>query len=278
MRGNTNLHQFFTPVWAAQLIVDRFYPKWKQGSVVAEPTCGDGRFLMAIPPEVDAYGIEIDPKMAAAARKNSGREVIEGDIRDVAIPRKPTLVIGNPPFELAIVDSILDRFYEEMDYGGEMGFLLPAYAFQTAARVNKYAKRFSLDQVMIPRNLFAGMSKPLMFAQFTKDRRPFMGGLFLYLETEAVSKLAKQYKTLFIGNDSRASLWGELVEQALINLGGEATLQQIYSEVESNRPTENPFWREQIRKIAQSHYNRVGRGRYAIQQQTHDCIEQGFPA
>lgn len=264
MKRDIHLHQYFTPAWAAELIVQRFYPDLGPRDVVLEPTCGDGRFLMAIPDDVEAFGIELDTDMAAAARRNSGRLVIEGDIRTVAFPKKPTLVLGNPPYDMAIVDAILERCYEEMDYGGRIGFLLPTYAFQTASRVARYHERYSLDQVMVPRNLFAGMSKPLMFAQFKKDRRPFLGGLFLYLETDAVNQLAAQYRTLFVGNESRASLWGELVEKALIRLGGEADLQSIYSEVEGTRPTRNPFWREQIRKVLQAHYRRTAPARYAL--------------
>lgn len=265
MKGDVTLHQFFTPTWAAQLIVDKFYPNLKPGKdVVWEPSCGDGRFLMAIPEDVEAYGVELDPEMAARARTNSGREVVEGDFRTVALPKVPTLVLGNPPYDMALVDALLDRCYDEMDYGGKIGFLLPAYAFQTASRVARYNERYSLDQHMVPRNLFAQMSKPLMFAQFKKDRKPFFGNLFLYLETDAVNQIASKYKTLFVGNDSRASLWGELVEKALIELGGEADLQQIYGEIEGQRPTRNKFWREQIRKVVQKHYQRTGHGRYAM--------------
>jgi adenine-specific DNA-methyltransferase len=76
---NRDLNQFFTPSWAAELLVQRNFADLGPQDCVAEPSCGDGRFLMAIPPEVQAYGVEIDPAMAEEARRNSGRPVICDD-------------------------------------------------------------------------------------------------------------------------------------------------------------------------------------------------------
>jgi hypothetical protein len=107
--------------------------------------------------------------------------------------------------------------------------------------VVSYRDRYLLDQHTVPRNLFAQMSKLLMFAQFKKDRKPFFVNLFLYLETDAVNPITAQYKTLFIRNESRASLWGGLVEKALIAIGGEPDLQQLYGEIEGQRLNRNKF-------------------------------------
>jgi site-specific DNA-methyltransferase (adenine-specific) len=267
MMGNTDLNQFFTPAWATQRIVEHFYPDLA-GKRVIEPSCGDGRFLMALPDACEAVGVEIDPVMAERARLNSGREVIEGDFSSVDLPFRPEVIVGNPPFSSDIIDSFLDRGYDMMDYGGEIGFILPVYLFQTASRVLRYHERFSLDQVLMPRNMFQGMQKPLMFARFKKERQRNLVGFFLYGETQAVLQLKKQYRLMFVGNESRASLWGEVVERALIALGGEASLDAIYTEIEGKRPYEgNSFWKQQVRKVLQRCAVRVARGRYALARQ-----------
>ena len=46
--------------------------------------------------------------------------------------------------------------------------------------------------------------------------------------------------------------------------GGEANLAQIYEYVCTRRPTENPAWREQVRKICGERAVRVKRARYSI--------------
>lgn len=258
------LHQFFTPTWAAEALVSEFFPELNQEHFVVDPSVGDGRFLMALPEGVRAMGVEIDPEWAAEARKNSPHPIITGDFREAKIDEQPTHIIGNPPYDLKVIDGFLTRSHELLPENGKIGFLVPAYMFQTASRVVRYSEQFSLSQCMIPRNLFSGLQYPLMFATFTKDQRRIMSGLFLYAETYSVQQLSKEFRYLFIGNDSRASLWGEVAEKALVNLGGEACLSDIYQEVEGTQPTGNPFWREQIRKVLRANFVRVGKARYRL--------------
>ena len=267
MMRNTELDQFFTPAWAPPILLREFFPDLSSKDIVVEPSAGDGRFLMAIPEHVDAYGVEIDPELAPIAAKNSGREVIQGDFLKVDLPRNPTVMIGNPPYDAKIIDGFLDRGYEAMDYGGRVGFLLPVYLFQTASRVMRYFERWSLRQALLPRNMFQNMQKPIMFATFTKERNRSMVGFLLYNETDQVSRLPKRYRYLFMGNQSRASLWGELVEQVLTDLGGEADLPAIYAQIEGNRPTENAFWKEQVRKVLRKTAVRVGPGRWRLREE-----------
>jgi adenine-specific DNA-methyltransferase len=258
------LDQYLTPAWAAELLVRRHFTALSASDTVVEMTCGDGRFLMAIPPDVDAYGIEIDPAMAAEAVANSGRQVLVGDFRHVTLPRRPTVVLGNPPFQSALIDDLLDRCYQEMEYGGRVGLLLPVYIFQTAGTVMRYARRWSLGQELIPRNLFDGLTKPLMFATFEKERQTFMSGLFLYSELHALESLRREFRQRFVGNGARANVWRETVAAALTICGGRATLQQLYRCIENNRPTENPWWREKVRQIAGQHFERVAPGEFKM--------------
>jgi site-specific DNA-methyltransferase (adenine-specific) len=265
MSRTKELGQYPTHQWAAEAIVESFFPNLRAGHVVLEPSCGPGAFLAAVPTGVEAIGVEVDPLMAEHARRNTGCRVLVGDFRTIELDFEPTHIIGNPPFNLKLIDGFLDRAHELLPQGGQAGFILPAYAFQTAARVAGYADRWTLSQSMIPRNLFPGLSLPLVFATFSKDRRRTLIGFALYRETAAVQKLPTAYREVLatVGGP----VWPRVVRLAIERLGGEADLQDIYRELEDNRPTNTPFWREQIRKVIRTSScgcAPVGRGRYAL--------------
>lgn len=258
------LNQYFTPAWAAQMLVARHFPGLSEQDVVLEPSCGDGRFLMAIPETISAYGVEIDPVMADRARQNSNREVLVGDFTRLDLPRRPTVIIGNPPFESSLIDQFIDRCDDLLEYDGRVGFLLPVYYLQTASKVVSLNRRFSLSQELLPRNLFERMRCPIMWVNFTKSRQTRLTGFFLHAERDSLDLLHKDIKSLFVGNKSRATCWRDAVARALDACGGTATLPQIYRRLEGNRPTTNPWWREQVRKIAARHFHRVSPGCYAF--------------
>lgn len=262
------LNQFFTPTWAAEALVKRHFPGLNSKDTVIELSCGDGRFLMSIPDDVDAYGVELDPVMAAKAARNSGRDVITGDFCTVELPRRPTVILGNPPFEMSIFDRMLARCHDLLEYDGKAGFLLPVYTFQTASRVVGYQKHWSLSQELLPRNLFEGLSCPIMWATFQKQRRTVISGLFLYTELDALQGLKRDMRRLMVGNDSTPSCWRDVVQLALQACGGRASLSQLYDAIEGNRPTPNKWWREQVRKVASRNFMRVGSGEYALPQTT----------
>lgn len=260
----TDLCQFFTPTWAAELLVRRHFTDLSPDDTVLEPSCGDGRFLMAVPEHVDAFGCEIDPVMAAQAVENSGREVIVGDFIKAQLPRRPTVIIGNPPYVTDLIDQFLDRCYELLEYDGRIGFLLPVYYLQTASKVVSLQRRFSIAQELLPKNLFQNMSQPLMWCNFVKARRTVLSGFFLYAETHALADMQKDIRALFIGNQARATCWRDAVQMALEACGGRATLPQLYAAIEGNRPTQNPWWREKVRQIAGRYFERVAPGEYAM--------------
>lgn len=252
-----------TPVFAAELIVEEFYPGLSEADAVLEPSCGLGAFLRAIPNGVPAIGVEIDPRRAAVARQVTGRMVIEGDFRTVSIGFKPTHVIGNPPFEFDIVEAFLQRCHALLPEGGQVGFILPVYTFQTAATVWGMAARWSIEQTLIPRNLFGRLHLPLVFARFTKDRMHRMVGFALYGETVGVNAMPDEYRALL--TTSRRPVWRALVEAALHRLGGTAPLADIYREIEGVRPEGNRFWREKVRQILQTHFHRQAPGIWAME-------------
>jgi len=270
------LNQFFTPLWAAERIIGHYYPDLSSSDTVFDVGCGDGRFLMSLPKQVTAYGFEVDPVLAKSAGENSGFPVITGCFTKVEFPAKPTVCLGNPPYDMSLVNRFLDRAFEAMDYGGKVGFLLPVYFFQTADTVLQYMSSWTLKYDLMPRNLFEGMSKPVMFAQFLKERQNASIGFFLFDETADVLKLSKKYRFLFIGNDSSSHLWGAVIDKALASLGGEATTQQIYAEIEGNRPTKTQHWKAQIRKVLQQFYRKVGPATYGLPLNTSVAVNNQF--
>lgn len=262
------LGQYPTPVWVAEAIVDRHFRDLDVSDCVVEPSCGPGAFLGAIPRNVPAIGVEIDASVAQQARSHTGRPVIVGDFQTITLEVQPTVILGNPPFNMRMVDGFLDRAHQLLPDGGRCGFILPAYAFQTAARVAGYADRWSLMQEMIPRNIYPGLSLPLVFAMFSKDRRRTLIGFALYREAADMQGLAQPYRnTLTAG---AGPVWLLVVEEALRRLGGEADVQMLYAEIEGKRPTKTQFWKEQIRRTLRrycKHFIALGDGRYQLHPQ-----------
>lgn len=265
MNKTKQLGQYPTPVWVAEAIVDRYFPKLDSSDFVIEPSCGPGAFLSAIPSHVPALGVEIDGVMAAKARINTNREIKEGDFLTIPLEVQPSLILGNPPFNMRIVDGFLGRAHKLLPEGGRVGFILPAYAFQTAARVAGYAEQWSLMQEMIPRNIYPGLSLPLVFAMFSKDRKRTMVGFALYRETADIQSFAQPYRNALAAGGG--PVWKIVVETALERMGGESSVADLYAEIEQGRPTKTDFWREKIRQTLMRYtdsFVRVGRGRYAL--------------
>jgi site-specific DNA-methyltransferase (adenine-specific) len=241
--------QWMTPEWVAELLMERVNPQ--PGDRVVDPGCGRGAFLKAVPAEVEAIGIEIDPAMAAEAEANSGRPVVIGDFRTVPLPFQPSLVVGNPPFEKKLVDALLERVHGLLPDGGRCALLLPAYHLQWSRPVVNWARMFSIESIGVPREIFPGLTCPLQWVVFTREKVRRMTGLFLYPEMAAVKGFTREAKLILIHGRPRTGAWRALVDAALDALGGQASLAQIYGFAEGRRPTTNPEWHAQIRKVVQ---------------------------
>lgn len=257
--------QFFTPLWVAQALVERHFPKLDCADYVVEPSCGKGAFLCALPDFVPAVGIEIDPALAIEAAQNSGRPVHAADFRTFQFDRPVTAILGNPPFRADLIDEFLDRSYALLPEGAKAGFILPTYLFQTARRVSQYADRWSLSIELMPRNAFhARMRTPLLFALFEKNAKRTLVGFVLYRECDDLHMMAKPYRELL--SSCEGSIWKACCRMALRRLGGSASLKQIYDELERNRPTRTQWWREKIRQTlrAYSEFIAHGDGQYEL--------------
>jgi len=252
--GNTaSLNQYFTPRWAAEAIVERHFSDLPHNAMLIEPSCGDGRFLLALPSHVQAIGVEIDPFQAQLARARSGRTVITGDFLKVELPEEVDAIVGNPPFVASTVAAFLERSHRLLRDGGRCGFILPAYVLQTSSKVMAYAKNWSISTELMPRNLFPGLSLPIMFTVFTKDRARKLFGLFLYSEAADIAQLSPQVKQLVNAATARGSVWRQAVHAAFDQLGREtAPLGEIYASVR-HRPAANSHCEQQVRKVLQTY-------------------------
>lgn len=254
-------HQYMTPFWAAEELLRRHLPDLGAGDAVLEPSCGTGAFLAAVPVEVAAVGVEIDPELAAAAERSTGRRVVVGDFCDVVLDLEPTAIVGNPPFDLELVERFLERCARLLPPGGRCAFLLPAYACQTPRRVLGWSRSWGLDQVLVPRSLFMRSRLPLLFVTFTLGQGLPARGFSLYEEAVDVATMPGR-AALEDGSDGGS--WRAVVVAALRSLGGRAELQAIYRAVEPRRPTGNQWWREKVRQELQRNCRRVDRGTWEV--------------
>jgi site-specific DNA-methyltransferase (adenine-specific) len=260
-------NQYPTPIWMAEALVDRHFADLDSRDMVVEPSCGPGGFLQAINQHVPAIGVEIDPALAEEARRRTGRTVLTGDFTTIALDVEPTAIIGNPPFQVSLIERFMDRAHGLLPEGGRMGFILPAYFFQLSRRVMDYRERWSIRCEMLPKDGFSErMKQPLVFALFSKDAQRTLVGFALYREASEINGLHKHFRELLRQGRPYRSAWRAVVEAALELMGGEATLRQVYDIVSGRKPTDNQHWREKVRQILQQHFVRTGPARYALKE------------
>lgn len=256
------LGQYMTPDWAAEALVAQYFGDLSNADQVLEPSCGRGAFLRAIPAHVPVLGVEIDPALAEAAARSTGRPVIVGDFRMVDVPVRPTAIIGNPPFSVRTIEEMLARADALLEEDGRVGFILPAFTFQTSNTAMRIAERWRVRQDMLPRDLFPRLAHPLCFAMLRKGRERGLVNFALYHELAAVRRLQARYQQLL--QEGEGSAWAAVTRAALEALGGRAALVSIYREIEGIRPTDNRWWREKVRQQLQRLAVRIGAGEWAL--------------
>lgn len=264
------LEQYQTPLWAAEGLAELFFNEIEKRSFpgrLAEPSCGEGRFLEVLPKEQDAYGIEIDPALAAIARRKTGREIFCEDFLLSKTPllptHRPAHLLGNPPFKIETVRGFLSRAHEILPEGGCCGLLLPAHSFQHTHTMLDWSRFWRIRPWLLPRDIFTGLSVPILFAFFQKEQgEQGLEGFALYAAAHRIKNLPKILKNALQCSEGEPpgpkTTWKTVVAQALHNLGGSAPLPEIYKGVEPMRPTDNPHWKEKIRQILQMHFSRNG--------------------
>lgn len=258
--GSADLSQWFTPFWVAEELVYDALSGIGHNVHVAEPACGTGAFLAAIPKSCPAFGVDIDPTVVPAAIANSGRDVLVGDFRTVDLgSRKTEAIIGNPPFQMGVIEGFLDRAHEILPDDGLVAMVLPAYAFQTPSRVTRWMERFSIDVNVIPRTLFPGLSLPLVWSKFSKASQRRFTGFMLFSETRDIENMRPAIRNAL----ACPGTWREAVAIALESLGGNASLKAIYDAIAPELRT-STHWRPKIRQTLQRNFQSLGNGRWAL--------------
>ncbi len=259
------LGQYVLPEWGAEALVEQFYGRLGPHEKVVDVGAGTGAILKAIPRHVEAVGVEIDPAMADYCAENSGRPVIVGDFCQVELPFRPTLFVSNPPFKRRLVDKMLRKMHALLpDGSGRVGMLLPAYMFQWAKPTLGWAELFTMEQTMVPREIFPNLLRPLVFVQFHKERIRKLFGFALYQACADVSGFSKPAKLILVNGKPGRSAWRAVIDEALSALGGKGTLAEIYDFVSSRRPTANVWWKQQIRKQLRRGYVNPAPATYAL--------------
>lgn len=257
--GDPSLSQWFTPFWVAEELVDDALRGMGRANVL-EPSCGTGAFLAAVPRSNRAMGIDLDPRVVAAAVANSGREVLVGDFRTHDLGGfRPEVIVGNPPFEMDVVNGFLDRAHEILPEDGLIAMVLPAYAFQTPSQVTRWMDMFSIDVSMIPRTLFPGLSKPLVWAKCVKTTTRRFTGMMLFAETRAIENMRPDVRRALEGPGT----WREAVSAALRSLGGEGSVSSIYDAMAPER-RRTDHWKPKVRQTLQRGFHPLGEGRWSL--------------
>lgn len=234
MNKQRSLSQFFTPVWAAEILFNEHFSHLTEQDTVWEPSCGKGAFLSVIPQHIQAVGSDIDPEMVKLAADNTGRPVYHGDFRSVGFDRLNgvTAIVGNPPFSCDAFEQFMQRCENILAIGKKAGFILPAYFFQTSRTFMRFARRWEISQEIIPRDLFKGeglLSKPLIWASFIRENSPKIIGFRLHAELCDINTLKESVRQLL--NEQvkrRGSVWQEAVINIVKGSGGTITLDQLY--------------------------------------------------
>ncbi len=113
----------------------------------------------------------------------------------VSLSQPPTALIGNQPFRSQLAEQFLARAAALLPMEGQVGFMLPAYLLQTSQRIIDYTKIWSIESVIIPRDIFARLSLPLIFSLFRKDHRRTLIRLALFEETAALRQLPRRFRS-----------------------------------------------------------------------------------
>lgn len=244
-----DLEQFFTPFWAAERLVEEFFPDLGPTDYVADLGTGLGAFLSAVPAHVPAIGVELDPELAQRARDMTGREVICGDFRTISLPQQPSAIIGNPPFMRSMREAYLDKAYDILPENGRCGAILPANALTFSGPVQSLRDRWSIQQTLLPRNLFPRAKFPFVFVLFTKDFVRKLYGFFLFDEAGEVGGAPKAVKAVLMNGKPHRSVWRALIEDAIEAHQGAVTREQLRDYVRPRRTSKNPFWWDRLREI-----------------------------
>jgi adenine-specific DNA-methyltransferase len=257
------LNQYMTPRWAAELLFNVHFSDARPAhDVVVDPAAGRGSWLHAVPPNVAAFGVEIDPVLAQQAAEDTGRQIIFGDFTTIELPHEPTIVCGNPPFG-SISRDFIRKTHDVLPAGGRAGLILPVHTVSFARSTLDLLRGFDVAVELVPRDLYPRISVPLCFLRLTKGRVHRLVGFALYGEAASVRAMRQQYREIL--TSGRRPLWREVVEMALRAVGGEGTIDDLCAVIQPEfRPTDRPWFRDYLRRDLGLFHDRVRPGYFRL--------------
>lgn len=166
--------QFFTPFSICELIAKCINPS--KDALVADLTCGMGRFFNFLPTESNLYGCELDNKAYKVAKHLfPTANITNADIRSYEPTVRFDYVVGNPPYNLNWWVNDGKRVVSQLFYCIKSAELLKPYGilavitpqsflsddFSYGSHIEEMEKRFHfLGQVKLPTNLFKSVGVP----------------------------------------------------------------------------------------------------------------------
>jgi hypothetical protein len=112
---------------------------------------------------------------------------------------------------------------------------------------------------LIPRDLVPRIHVPLLFALLRKAATQRLIGFALYQEATSVRTMRIQYRRAI--EQSRHVGWREVLDMALIALGGEGSIDQICTVIQPEfRPTNKPWFRDYVRRDLGTYHERIRPG------------------
>ena len=127
--------------------------------------------------------------------------------------------------------------------------------------VTEWMDAYRLDVDTLPRTLFPGLSKPLVWARFRKTASRLHSGLLLFRRTRAVEESGRDVKNAL----STPGTWRSAVYEALRSLGGKAHVASIYDRIDPNRRA-GDHWKPKVRQTLQRGFTPLGEGVWTLPQ------------
>lgn len=151
---------YVTPIEAVIPLVQEIRDRWGKVSepVILDPGAGTGNITRAtrtVWPKAHIVAVEINPEHEAALHDAGASEVVIGDYLTTPLDGGFDLIIGNPPFSLAV--EFIDRSREHLNLLGIMSMLLQFNFVGGELRVDWWkARPQQAQRTLAPRPSFSG--------------------------------------------------------------------------------------------------------------------------
>ena len=163
--------QFFTPPAICKLVAESL--KLPKDAVIADLTCGAGRFFNYFPTESNLYGCELDAGAYKVAQfLYPGANIVNQDVRTYQPAIRFDYVVGNPPFNLRWWINDGEQMSSQLYYcikaaellkpAGILAVIMPqsflSDDFSNGSQIKEMESRFHfLGQVSLPSNAFSSL-------------------------------------------------------------------------------------------------------------------------